>query len=110
MPRTPDIPQNIFFEDKAPTPPKMDPSPAISPAGSQSVIEAKSQDVKRSSSQKVQVTVYLSEETAKGLERARFELLSKHNVKVPKSAIAEYAIATATLDLEAMASALGGGR
>lgn len=107
MPRTPDIPQNIFFQEKEPSTPKKAPVADQETAQSHNDKVTSSQGDKTA---KVQVTVYLSEETAKELEWARFELLSKHNVKVPKSAIAEYAITMATLDIEAMASALGGGK
>jgi hypothetical protein len=49
--------------------------------------------------------VYLSDETAQALERARFELLTRHNVRASKSAIAEYAIAQAGADIAGMAKA-----
>jgi hypothetical protein len=52
---------------------------------------------------KVQVTVYLSEAIAKRLEALRFHLLNEHNVKVSKSALAEYAISQLGEDLEPLA-------
>jgi len=60
--------------------------------------------------EKVQVTVYLSPATAKRLEALRFHLLNDHNIKVSKSAIAEYAIAQLTDDLAPLAQFFGGGR
>ena len=102
MSKTPEIPRDVFFEDKQPADRK---GTIASPRKASNL-----QDVKHVSSQKVQVTIYLSEQTAKDLERARFELLNKHNLKVPKSTIAEYAIATAIRDLDAMAHVLEDGR
>jgi len=52
---------------------------------------------------KVQVTVYLSEAVAKRLEALRFHLLDEHDVKVSKSALAEYAISQIGDDLEPLA-------
>jgi hypothetical protein len=52
---------------------------------------------------KVQVTVYLSEAIAKRLEALRFHLLDEYDVKVSKSALAEYAIRQLGEDLETLA-------
>lgn len=101
MPKTPEIPQDVFFEDK---PPSARQGAVVSPPKA-----SRRQGAKQSSSQKVQVTIYLSEQTAKDLEKARFELLNEHDIKVPKSTIAEYAIATVIRDIEAMARALTNG-
>ena len=90
MRKNPEIPQEVFFEEERP----------------QAVKQSSSFAVKQSNGQKVQVTVYLSVETAKELERARFELLTKHNVRAAKSAIADYAIARAAADVDALAQAL----
>ena len=98
MRKTPGIPQDVFFDEPA--------SQAVKTATSLAVKTASSLNVKQSSGQKVQVTIYLSEETARELERARFELLTKHDLRAPKSAIAEWAIAQATADLDALAEAL----
>jgi BRCT domain type II-containing protein len=82
---------------------------AVKQSSSQAVKTAKRQTVKQSSSQKVQVTFYLSEEAAKELERVRFELLSKHDVRASRSAVAEQAILQAGAQLEVLAEALGAG-
>ncbi|MGE5532431.1 MAG: hypothetical protein ACM3VW_09975, partial [Bacteroidota bacterium] len=52
---------------------------------------------------KIQVTVYLSPLIAKRLEALRFHLLNEHNVRVSKSAIAEYAISNVDEDLAPLA-------
>jgi hypothetical protein len=51
----------------------------------------------------MQVTVYLTPQVAKRLEALRFHLLNEHNVKVSKSAITEYAIASLSDDLSELA-------
>lgn len=89
MRKTPEIPQDVFFEKPKATARKT----------------SKRQAVKQSKRQKVQVTIYLSDEAVKNLEKARFELLTKHNLKVAKSAITEYAIGQAVGDIAAMAQA-----
>ena len=89
MRKAPEIPQDVFFEKPKATARKT----------------AKRQAVKQSKRQKVQVTIYLSDEAIKSLEKARFELLTKHDVKAPKSAIVEYAIGQAVGDIAAMAEA-----
>ena len=92
MRKTAEIPEDVFFEEeKKPVARKT----------------AKRQTVKQSKRQKVQVTIYLTEDGATRLEKARFELLSKHNLRVSKSAIAEYAVSQAAGDVDAMAKALG---
>jgi len=90
--KKPEIPQDVFFETKQKKPATKS--------------TAKPQAVKPAKVTKVQVTIYLSEQTAKDLEKARFELLSSHDIRVPKSAIAEYAICRAAADIPALASAL----
>lgn len=52
---------------------------------------------------KIQVTVYLTPQTAKRLEALRFHLLNEHNVKVSKSALTEYAIGHLGDDLAQLA-------
>ena len=77
MRRSAEIPRDVFFgerreeESKAPS----------AGRGLQPVEEPK-----------VQVTVYLSESMSKRLEALRFHLLDEHNIKVSKSAIADFAI------------------
>lgn len=102
MRKTPQIPQDVFFQEPTPA----TPTPAVGTAQSQAVKTSKPQAVKPSKLQKVQMTVYLSDATAKDLERARYELLSRHNLRVPKSTIAEHAIAVAIRDLDTLAKAL----
>ena len=87
MRKAPEIPHNVFLEDRPAPAPRKD----------------KSRAAKGAEPSKVQITIYLTEETATDLERARFELLAKHNVKVPKSSIVEYAIIKAVADIEALA-------
>lgn len=88
MRKTPKIPQDILFEDK----PKK---------------TAKRQAVKQSSSQKSQVTVYLTDQAINALEKCKFELLTKHGLRVSKSAIAEYAITRSAGDVDDIAKTLG---
>ena len=125
MRKTPDIPQNVFFDEGGPAeaeaPPeapvtarrqavKTSSSQAVKTAKRQAVKTASSQAVKQSSSQKVQVTVYLSEAADKELERLRFELLSKHNLRASRSGIVEAAILGVGERLgEIAAAALGEG-
>jgi len=100
--KTPPIPQDVFFQEPAPA----TPAPAAKTASTQTVKASRPHAVKPAKLQKVQLTLYLSDATAKDLERARFELLARHNLRVPKSAIAEHAIALAVQDIEALAAAL----
>jgi len=85
----PEIPRDVFFGDAADTSPE---APAAAPRALRRVEEGK-----------VQVTVYLSEAMAKRLEVIRFHLLNDHDVKVSKSAIAEYALSQIGDDLEPLA-------
>jgi len=83
--KSPEIPRDVFFGAGA----EEAPAAAATPLrAGRAVDEAK-----------VQVTVYLSEAAAKRLEALRFHLLNDHNLKVPKSAIAEYAITALSDDL-----------
>ena len=94
MRKTPEIPE-VFFEEKD-----------KAKGGARKT--AKKQNVKQSNGQKVQVTIYLSKDAAQELERARYELLSKHDLRVAKSAIVELAIRQAAADIGGMAKALAG--
>ena len=76
MRRTPEIPRDVFFGDS-----REEGQPA-----------PQAQAVRPLEESKVQVTVYLSESTAKRLEVLRFHLFNEHDIKVSKSAIADYAI------------------
>lgn len=90
MRKTPEIPRDVFFGGGAaeePTEAAATPRPTPHPV----------------EESKVQVTIYLPEMTAKRLEILRFYLLNEHNVKVSKSAIAEYAINQLNDDLTEMA-------
>ena len=97
MRKTPEIPQDVFFEEETTQPKKK----AVATK------TATQQATKTVSSQKVQVTIYLSKQAAQDLEKARFELLAKHDLKVPKSLIAEHAIIQAAADIDSIAKALG---
>ena len=77
MRRTPEIPRDVFFGGSG----GEEQSAAQAPLAVRPLEE-----------NKVQVTVYLSESTAKRLEVLRFHLLDEHDLKVTKSAIADYAI------------------
>jgi hypothetical protein len=110
--KTPDIPQDFFFEESKeegaqPAAPVTAKRQAVKPANSQNVKQSKRLAVKQSSSQKVQVTIYLSEAAAKELERLRFELLDKHNVKASRSAIVEAALLGVGERLGEVVEALG---
>ena len=92
MRRSPEIPRDVFFgatSDEASAAPPLRPRPRVEES-------------------KVQVTVYLSEASAKRLEALRFHLLDEHNIKVPKSAIAEFAINQLGDDLAPLAAHFGG--
>lgn len=88
MRKTPQIPRDVFFGQALEQPAAAAPAaPPPAPAG-----------------EKLQVTIYLSGPAVKRLEALRFHLLNDYNVKVSKSAIAEYALTRVGDDLEAMAS------
>lgn len=97
MRKMPQIPRDVFFGPAAPAPQEEEPAAAIevTPPPALRVVPA--------DEDKVQVTVYLSPQTAKRLEALRFHLLNEHNVKVSKSAIAEYAISHIDDDLAPLA-------
>lgn len=90
MRKNPEIPANVFFDEPDETLER----PVAGPV--RSLGRGGEED-------KVQVTVYLSPAVAKRLEALRFHLLSDFDIKVPKSAIAEYALAHLSDDLTAMA-------
>jgi hypothetical protein len=90
--RMPEIPRDVFFGDTAETPAEAAPAATAAPRPLRPLEESK-----------VQVTVYLSEAMAKRLEAVRFHLLNEHDVKVSKSAIVEYAVASLSEDLEPVA-------
>jgi len=87
--KMPEIPRDVFFGDAEETAPE---AGAPAPRTVRPVEESK-----------VQVTVYLSEAMAKRLEAVRFHLLNEHDVKISKSALAEYAISQLSDDLEPLA-------
>ena len=88
MRRSPEIPRDIFFgEDEA----------------HDVKTERASAELKPVEEPKVQVTVYLAESTAKRLEALRFHLLNEYNIKVSKSAIADFAISRLGTDLGPLA-------
>lgn len=82
-----EIPRDVFFGE----------APAAEGAG------APLRSARTTDDNKLQVTVYLSEAMAKKLEAVRYHLLSEHNVKVSKSAIAEYALSQIPDDLTPLA-------
>ena len=88
MRRTPEIPRDVFFGE---------------PAGADETAPAAPRPLRPAEPSKVQVTVYLAEPVAKRLEALRFHLLDEHDVKVSKSAMAEYAISQIGEDLEPLA-------
>jgi hypothetical protein len=90
--RSPEIPRDVFFGATS------DEASAALPLRAGRVVEES----------KVQVTVYLSEASAKRLEALRFHLLDQHNIKVSKSAIAEFAINQLGDDLAPLAAYFGG--
>lgn len=111
MRKTPQIPRDVFFGDPAtaePAAPAPEPivAPAIAPIPQPAapvpapVAVAPPPVIEED---KIQVTVYLSPQIAKRLEALRFHLLNEHNVRVSKSAIAEYAISNVEDDLAPLA-------
>jgi hypothetical protein len=94
--KMPQIPRDVFFGPAAAPEPEAEPAEAV--VAPPPVLRAVPVD-----EDKVQVTVYLSPQTAKRLEALRFHLLNEHNVKVSKSAIAEYAITHIDDDLVPLA-------
>jgi hypothetical protein len=85
----PQIPRDVFFGDAAA-------GEEQPPAAVQPLQRAVEED-------KVQVTVYLSPQMAKRLEALRFHLLNEYNVRVSKSALAEYAISQIAEELKPLA-------
>ncbi len=94
MRRKPEIPRDIFFGEAAAD----SPPPAAPGRAGRAAVE-----------DKIQVTIYLSEAAVKRLEALRFHLLNEYNIKLSKSAIAEYAIQRLGEDVEALARHFGGG-
>lgn len=106
MRKMPQIPRDVFF---GPAAVEEEPA-AVVAAATPAVAETAPPPVLRAvpvDEDKVQVTVYLSPQTAKRLEALRFHLLNEHNVKVSKSAIAEYAITHIDDDLAPLARFFG---
>ncbi|MHB8996321.1 MAG: hypothetical protein ACYC63_13840 [Armatimonadota bacterium] len=111
MRKTPQIPRDVFFGDPAtaePVAPVAEPvvAPAITPLPQPLTPVAPPVAVAPApvvEEDKIQVTVYLSPQIAKRLEALRFHLLNEHNVRVSKSAIAEYAISNVEDDLAPLA-------
>ena len=113
MRKMPQIPRDVFFgEPAAAEAPVEAPAPAstpvrvpvpepVAPPPPTPVTPPVAVEV-----DKIQVTVYLSPLIAKRLEALRFHLLNEHNVRVSKSALAEYAIAHVGDDLAALAQDL----
>jgi hypothetical protein len=94
----PQIPRDVFFGEPAAVEavaeqPVSAPPPVSEPVVPPATVEE----------DKVQVTVYLTPLIAKRLEALRFHLLNEHNVRVSKSAIAEYAIGNVDEDLVLLA-------
>lgn len=95
MRKMPQIPRDVFFggavASEAPAEPVLGqsaPPPAARPL----------------EEDKIQVTIYLSPQAAKRLEALKFHLLNEYNVKVSKSALAEYAITHLGDDLSPLAA------
>jgi hypothetical protein len=103
--KTPQIPRDVFFGDPAtaePAAPVAEPviAPIPQPVAPTPAAVAPPPPIDED---KIQVTVYLSPLIAKRLEALRFHLLNEHNVRVSKSAIAEYAISNVEDDLAPLA-------
>lgn len=98
MRKMPQIPRDVFFGPAAAEQEPVAAAAAEAAPAPQPVLRAVPVE-----EDKVQVTVYLSPQTAKRLEALRFHLLNEHNVKVSKSAIAEYAITHIDDDLAPLA-------
>lgn len=101
MRRNPEIPRDIFFGSASEAEPEPAAPATVPPPGLRTA--------RATDEGKVQVTVYLSEAVAKRLEVLRFHLLNEYDIKVPKSAIAEYAIAQLGEDLAPLAAFFGRG-
>ncbi|MEN6642127.1 MAG: hypothetical protein ABFE08_06740 [Armatimonadia bacterium] len=99
MRKTPQIPRDVFFGGSTPAAPAAAPDePVVAGIAAPPLVP-----VAPVEEDKVQVTVYLSPAAAKRLEALRFHLFNEHNVKVSKSAIAEYGIANLGEDLAPIA-------
>lgn len=104
-----EIPRDVFFGDTpAATPAPTTPAPAASPpppttTPAPAAPAAPVPVTDEGDEAKLQVTIYLSESMAKKLEAVRYHLLTDHNVKVSKSAIAEYALSQIPADLTPLA-------
>lgn len=102
MRKTPQIPRDVFFGGSTPAAPAAAPDEPVV-AGIAAPPPVPVAPVPPVEEEKVQVTVYLSQAAAKRLEALRFHLLNEHNVKVSKSAIAEYGIENLGEDLAPIA-------
>jgi hypothetical protein len=98
--KMPQIPRDVFFGGATAAteePVEAQPAPVAPPPQVARPVEE----------DKIQVTVYLSPQAAKHLEALKFHLLNEHNVKVSKSALAEYAIMQLGDDLASLAESFG---
>ena len=105
MRKAPEIPENVFFEGETASARKQSSKQARKTASSQTSKTASKQKRKTVSRQagKVQVTVYLSKSSATALEALRLALIRDYDLRVPKSAIADWAIAQAADRVEEIA-------
>lgn len=110
MRKTPQIPGDIFF-GRAPEPPPSVPAEVAAPAEVPAPAPAEPPPAPATiaappppaAEEKLQVTIYLTPRTVRQLEALRFHLLTDYNVKVSKSAIAEYALNSLGDDLAPLA-------
>lgn len=125
MARRPEIPEDVFFDaprrdrEKRPEagtdaqPPAGDEQPRGGRARSYRTVRRPAREeparVGRPPAQegpKVAVTLYLTEPVAYLLEETRYRLLTEHDLRTSKSAIADFALRRALQDLEAAAEDL----
>lgn len=121
MRKMPQIPRDVFFANPAPPaaepvavqPEPIAPAPVVPPPVPEPIAAPPPQPAPVAiapeplppplEENKIQVTIYLTPQTAKRLEALRFHLLNEHNVKVSKSALTEYAIGHIGDDLAELA-------
>jgi hypothetical protein len=111
--KRPEIPEDVFFDDAEPA---QEPEPEEQPKRTETrqprsytrreQPTAEVEPEPEPAVPKFPVTLYLTEPVLYRLEEARFRLLTEHGVKTSKSAIANYALASALQDLNATADAL----
>lgn len=118
MPRKADIPADLFFDEPAANPKRTKKPNAYDdetlkrqkvkpPEARPDVSVAKIGRPPMQEGPKSPVTLYLTEPVLHRLEEARYVLLSEYGVKTSKSALADYALGRALVDLAVVAEDLG---